>query len=201
MNCNICKLPNRDLLNKVEFLLDANSGTISAQNKKDLIDQFPAYKKEIEEISDQDANIHWNFHQTIARAAKACDHLEKEDSEKEKPPVSSLTNDIGKDEATALYELLNGQAATFNVLSKKVNRALEEASAEDMTGMLIHPNTSIFYKELSDSIRATVREIVNFNVTVNGSKNGALEGLKALAAAIGGSKEQPIEDKSTKEYD
>ena len=40
----------------------------------------------------------------------------------------------------------------------------------------------LFYKDIGDSIRSTVKELRELNNALNGKKDTALEGLKAIAA-------------------
>lgn len=117
-------------------------------------------------------SIHFNFHQSIASTEK------EEDDD-----ASSLASDVGKDEADVLYQMLTEQAATFTGLNNKINKAITEHDG-DMTTLFINPNTAQFYKDLGEGMRATVRELRELNVSLNGKKDGALDGLRALAQAL-----------------
>ena len=103
-------------------------------------------------------------------------------------------------------DLLNTQYATFTAITHKINSAITRAKADEMTGLLINPGTAQFYKELGDSVRATVRELRELNTAVNGKQDGALEGLKALAAAFGANNGQagnnePVDEQTTTMFD
>ena len=69
-------------------------------------------------------------------------------------------------------------------ITNKINGAIIHAKNDELTGLLINPGPAQFYKELGDSVRATVRELRELNTAVNGKQDGALEGLKALAGAL-----------------
>lgn len=191
MSCNICKIKNVELLNKIEQILDDCRGSLSIEYKNKLKKEFPDYTNDIDAITDNDCSIHWNFHQSIAREAEIETVVES--------APASLTKDIGKDEAAILYEVLNKQVATFNCLTNKINKVISENDS-GLQGLIINPTTTQFYKDIGDSIRANVKEIRELNGQINGSKNGALEGLKALAQALAPAQNaQPA--MTTEEYD
>lgn len=190
MLCNICKISSKALLSALELTLAKTHGLLSIETRKLLIEQFPDFTDCINKLTQQDCDIHYNFHQTISRCANAFSIIPKvgaNASEEQDETAASITNDIGKDEAETLYELLNTQAATFNVLSNRINSTLSESDS-DLTVMLINPGTTNFYKELAESMRSTVKEIRELNASLNGKQDGTLEGLKALAAAFGSAK-------------
>lgn len=199
MYCNICKIDKLALRTRIENLLEVNSGILTDKDKADLIAEFPDQKEAIQKITDQDCNMHWNFHQSIMR-----EPIHAAVVNEKMPKGESLAGDIQKDEAFVLYEMMNTQAATFNLFTKKINTALMDEDA-DVSGIIVNPNTSMLYKEIGESLRATIREIRGMNVEVNGSKSGSNEGLKALAKAILGGKDTPEEkeeeDLTTKEFD
>ena len=175
--CVICNIKNKKLLNKIEDFLDGNQGILTQDNRVELSNEFEEFNS-LKFTVDQ-LKIHWNFHQTIKR--EACGDFEKADTGDS--TFKSLANDIDKDEGDVLSELLNSQAATFNCLTNKINKAIEEHNG-DLTAMVIHPNTAQFYNDLAGSIRSTVKELRELNIAINGAKDGAMEGLKALARAL-----------------
>lgn len=182
MTCKICALDSKKVRDAVEIALLKNSGTLFAKDKEELALQFPEYEAKIREITDQDCDMHFNFHQTIARMPK---------TEKTEPAAknnASLAGDIGKDEAAVLYEMLNAQAATFNALNTRIVNQIKDAEKEDGTKLLLHPTTVQFYREIADSVRATVRAIGDLNTALNGQKDGSFDGLMALAQALNGSR-------------
>lgn len=194
MTCTICSIRKVELKRTVEQLLEQNNGVLSSENKNALKGQFPDDVEVIDGINAQDCSIHWNFHQTITREAEA-NIVVKEGNN------STLAADVNKDEGFALYELLNNQAATFNCLSRKIDKTIEKA--EDAKDIMFNPNVLQFYRDTADSIRATVRELKDLNTAVNGNGDSSLEGLKALAVALTVnkgpvSKEQQM---TTDEYD
>lgn len=210
MKCAICSIGNKELLQEIEYLLEVNNGMLSNKNKIELIEKYPAYKAAIEKISDQDCNMHWNFHQSVDRPVEIFGNPNTENKEEssEKPTVASLTADIAKDEATILYEVLNAQAATFRCLDRKMKRAIEKADTDEdgMSQIIVNPNTVIMYNEIASSIRGTVREIRDLNKELNGKGEDPLAGMKALAAALSFNNlvkpEGRVEpDMSTKEFD
>lgn len=170
MFCKICKSDHRE---EIENLLSMNNGSLNASD----LTQY--------DLTAQECSIHFNFHQAI---------------QKTKEIEETLANDVGKDEADTLYQLLNQQAATMTLLNNKINKVLKE-NGDELNTMLIHPQVAQFYNELGESMRKTVGEIRNLNAAVNGSKDSAFEGLKALANAIGESTSHSEADLTTTMYD
>ena len=172
------------------------------KDKVELIEKYPAYKEAINKITDQDCNMHWNFHQSVDRPIEIFGN-KASDPEKpeEKPTVSSLTADIAKDEATILYEVLNAQAATFRCLDRKMKRAIEKADTDEdgMSQIIVNPNTVTMYNEIASSIRQTTREIREMNKELNGKGEDPLAGIKALAVALTASRPSSSSDPSAKE--
>lgn len=229
MTCNICAISNRKLLEAIENKLHTNKGTLSDYDKSELLEDFPEFAKEIKAIDEQSCYLHFNFHMQIARVPKL--HTELAGScvvptnlsggeNGEKPAGESgagastssisepqksggrLVDEIRCDEAEILYEVLNMQAATFSALSNKINKALTMNDEEhDPKMMFIHPETRQFYNELGNSIRSTVKEIRETHKAINGEKDGALDGLKAIAAAIHGVAHTGEDDMTTKDFD
>lgn len=196
MQCKICALSNSDLIDDIERAL-LETGALLNSTKERLKEQYPQYADEIQKITDQDCRIHFNFHQRITRAARAlptaeeqavldnnASHSQNTSSVKAgRRNTATLAGDIGKDEAEVLYELLNSQAATFNALTARINEAVTECE-HDMNVLVIHPETINFYNALTQSMRLTVRELRDLDVAKNGEKDGAAEGLKALAMML-----------------
>lgn len=177
MICSICNLKNVKLQNEIEKLLDANKGYLSDADKKELKTKYPNDVEAIQSIKESDCMLHWNFHQ----AANYIDDINDSNNVSDEP-MSSLARDINKNEAGVLYDLMNKQAATFNCLTNKINKALLDE--EDTSLSIISPNVLEFYRDLGNSIRATVKELRELNTDLNGSKGGTFEGLKALAHAL-----------------
>ena len=182
MSCKICSITNGKLRQAIENDLIQFDGTLSQSTKAKLCTEFPEQAAVIDTISAKDCEMHFNFHQVIGRSAQACSIPVVD----EESPSTSLAGDVGKDEAGVLLDLLNTQYATFTAMTNKINGAIKQAKAEELTGLLINPGTAQFYKELGDSVRATVRELRELNAAINGRRDGALEGLKALAVALHG---------------
>lgn len=180
MSCKICSIINGKLRKAIEDNLVQFDGTLHTKAKEDLKASYPDFGEAIDAISAHDCEIHFNFHQAAGRTVQ---HLSAADVG-EVQQSTSLASDVGKDEAEILLELLNTQYATFTAITNKINGAIKRAKTDEMTGLLINPGTAQFYKELGDSVRATVREIRELNTAVNGKQDGALEGLKALAGAL-----------------
>lgn len=201
MACNICTINNRALRNKIEYYLDANDGILSENNTRDLVDEFPMHTKEIRNITSQDCNLHWNFHRSAERTPTV--YSIKDDEGNVVETEASFAADVGKDEVSLLNEVMQKQHATFTLLTNKINSAIEKSDRDDLSQMIIHPNTLIFYKDVCDSLRMNCRAIVDANTAVNTSKDGALAGLKALADAFKGSTpaNEDAGDLSTKRYD
>lgn len=203
MKCAICSIGNKELLQEIEYLLEVNDGMLHNKDKVELIEKYPAYKEAINKITDQDCNMHWNFHQSVDRPIEIFGNVNTEKSEgsAEKPTVSSLTADIAKDEATILYEVLNAQAATFRCLDRKIKRAIEKADTDDdgMSQIIVNPNTVNMYNEVASSIRQTTREIREMNKELNGKGEDPLAGIKALAVALTASRPTSSSDPSAKE--
>lgn len=182
MSCKICSIINGKLRQELEDALIQFDGTLPNNTKAKLCEKYPEFVPVLDAISAHDCEMHFNFHQAVGRCAQPCS-ISKEDEEAQRG--TSLASDVGKDEAEILLELLNTQYATFTALTNKINGAITRAKADEMTGLLINPGTAQFYKELGDSVRSTVRELRELNTAVNGKRDGALEGLVALAAALG----------------
>lgn len=195
MVCRICALNNHKLINEIEHILAKNSGKLFTREVTKLCEEYPAYVEQLKAITDRDSSIHFNFHQQVVRCPSSI-----EDGEATKG--SRLVDDIGKDEAEVLYDLLNQQAATFTALSKKINDTIIN-NDRDSSALLVHPETTRLYETITMSMRATVRELRELDLAKNGEKDGAVEGLKALAAAIVNSKtaKSVDEDMTTKEFD
>ena len=192
MSCIICSLDAK-LRADVEKCLSAHGGILSTSDKKDLSAKYPEQDKVIMGITDTDCKMHWNFHQADAHEPQ---HYENDD----KDSKSSIAADTGKDEGEVLFDMLNKQAATFNMLTRRINEALEDKE-KDLSSMIINPANAQLYLDTGESIRKTVESIRDLNIAVNGSKNGASEGLKALVGAIAaGVKAGNSVDQSTTEY-
>ncbi len=184
MACIICSLRNIELQNDIERLLDINQGFIPEDAKKELKIKYPNEADTISKISQQEYTMHWNFHQSSSYLP--AQYSVPAESKKES---HSLRDDIGKNEATVLYDMMSKQMETFNRLTHKINNAIDNEES-DVSHAIINPIVSDFYKGLTDSMRATVKELRELNDTVNGKTNGSLDGLKAIALAIS----QPLDN-------
>lgn len=193
MICRICALDSKKVRDAVEIALLEGDGMIFQSKREELMAQFPEYAEKIGMISDQDCSLHFNFHQTISRLPKAREITAEDPAAKN---GASLASDIGKDEAAVLYEVLNAQAATFNVLNTRIVNQIKDAEKEDGTKLLLHPTTIQFYKEVADSVRATVRAIGDLNLSLNGQKDSSLDGLLALAKVLDGSRNKEEQAKT-----
>ena len=191
MSCRICSITNGKLRQALESALVQFDGTLPQNTKAKLCEEYPEHVSILDSINACDCEMHFNFHQAIGRAAHSRSIASDKDGG-EAQVSTSLADDVGKDEAEVLLELLNTQYATFTAITNKINGAIQRAKADEMTGLLINPGTAQFYKELGDSVRATVRELRELNTAVNGKQDGALEGLKALAGALCADKSQPV---------
>ena len=208
MTCKICEIANKKIIDAIELKLAQSKGSLSTSDMTELIATFPEHKNRIEKIDTQACTIHFNFHQRISRvpyetvAAEDPASVDQCSIETEKKN-RSLTDDIGKDEAEVLYELLNSQAATFNALTNHVNKILL-AKEIDTNTMLMHPETLKFYDTLATSMRSTVREIKELNHSLNGEKDSTSDSIVALVKAIRGPSEEEKQkeaDMTTKEFD
>lgn len=187
MTCKICAIGSKKVRDALEIKLLEGQGTLFMDDKEELALEFPEFAKEIRALNDQDCSLHFNFHQSISRVPKVKLPSEKLEEPK-KNCGASLAEDIGKDEADTLYEVLNAQAATFTLLNNRIAMQIKDAEKDDGTKLLLHPSTTKFYGELADSIRATVKAIGELNVALNGQKDGSMDGLLALAAALNSSR-------------
>lgn len=180
MPCSICKIKNPALLGAVESYLSENHGVLTAENIKKLKQEFTTESDiaDIQAIKSEDYSIHWNFHQVVM-------------SEPLEQSTKTLASDVDRSEAEILYNLMDKQVATFNCLTNKINDAIAKNDS-GLQGLIINPTTAQFYNDIAASIRANVKEIRELDAQKNGSKGGALEGLKALAAAI-----QPTQPENT----
>jgi hypothetical protein len=197
--CNICKLKNVKLQDAVEHCLQANGGTLSRQDRRELATTFnyiSGVEEKLDAITAEDCDMHWHFHQAISYLTT--DENENGNATDAETERSTLARDVGKGEAEVLFDLMNKQAATFNCLTNKINKTLLDEEV-DISHAMIHPNVATFYKDLGDSIRSTINAIRELNITVNGEKNGALEGLKALANALG--PQNTTSDMTTNKFD
>ena len=207
MSCKICSIINGKLRQAIEDALIQFDGTIPASIKNKLCEEFPEHNDALENINAHDCEVHFNFHQAIGRSVCKLATSSNTGAE-ETHQSSSLAGDVGKDEAEILLELLNTQYATFTAITNKINGAIKRAKVDELTGLLINPGTAQFYKELGDSVRATVRELRELNTAVNGKQDGALEGLKALAGALSANRTSavaavaaPVDDMTTTMFD
>lgn len=187
MSCIICSLRNIELQNDIERLLDINQGYLPEDSKKELKAKYPEDAETIAKISQQEFMMHWNFHQSSSYlpAQVSTAVAGKQESH-------SLRDDIKKDEATVLYDIMSKQMETFNRLTHKINDAIDNEES-DVSHVIVNPVVAEFYKGLTDSMRATVKELRELNDTVNGKTNGSLDGLKAIALAIS----QPLDNVQT----
>lgn len=184
MSCIICSLRNIDLQNDIERLLDINQGYITDEAKKELKVKYPNEAEIIGKISQQEYLMHWNFHQSSSYLPAQVNV-----SNDNKQESKSLRDDIGKSEAAVLYDIMSKQMETFNRLTHKINDAIDSEES-DVSHVIINPVVGDFYKGLTDSMRATIKELRELNDTVNGKTNGSLDGLKAIALAIS----QPLDN-------
>ena len=186
MICRICAIDSKKVRDAIEIELLKNQGTLFRTDVEKLCAQFPEYAEKIMSLTDNDCSLHYNFHQSISRIPQVKNVVKTEEAKDRNG--ASLASDIGKDEAEVLYEVLNAQAATFTLLNNRIAMQIRDAEHEDGTKLLLHPNTAQFYKETADSIRATVKAIGELNLALNGQKDGALDGLMALAKALDSSR-------------
>lgn len=150
---------------------------------------------------------------SLADAPLSIEPASVEAAERCQVQPARLVDQLKLDETEILYELLNMQAATMTVLSNKINEEFAKKDDEHQARMLlINPETRQFYADLGNSIRATVKEIRETHLAMNGEKDSAVDGLKAIAAAIHGTNQpkqptdpnqsnQPVDDMTTKAFD
>lgn len=190
--CNICSINSRAVRNRIEQYLAESGGFLSIDTKESLIKEFPEFEAAIYKITAKDCEIHYGFHQSIV-AALPRDMLELDET---------LAKDVGKTEAEILYQLLCQQAATMTALTNKINDQLQLLDGP-LNGLFINPATADFYDRLGDSMRRTVEQIDKMNMNLNGKKDGALDGLMALAKALHGndSDAEQSGQLTTTEYD
>lgn len=202
--CTICKIKNVQLVEEIERRLNTNAGSLTDKDKKELVQNFASEPTEeaakleaiINGLTPNECSLHWNFHQAVAIAPPEVEATDGNEDNGEqtgvRKPMGSLAADVGKSEAAVLYGLLGKQMATFNALTNRMNETLaalgesDEDKAQALSIPVIHPSMATFYNELAGSIRATTKEIRELNAAVNGQANPAMEGLKALAAALHG---------------
>lgn len=177
MSCSICALKNNDLKRTIESFLLANGGVLNSANRSQLKYMFSEDAEAIDNITDTDCTNHFNFHYAQSREPEVTTPQEQGAKK------SSLTADINKDEANILYELANTQMATFNLLTNRINEALQNPD-DEMSSTILHPTAVQLYRETAESIRETVANIKDLNSSINGSADSATEGLKALAHAL-----------------
>lgn len=188
MACLICSLKNIKLRNEIERRLDINAGILSDMDKKELRED-PDFVNDIEvinKLTNQECELHWNFHQSSGFAPCSIDFPrddEPQGGKLETAKPKSIKDEIGRNEAVVLYDLMSKQMETFNCLSKKINSALSD-SESDLTCAVVNPVMLDFYKNLTADIRDAVKAIKELNSAVNGEKSGSLEGLKAIAVAL-----------------
>ena len=174
MKCRICEIKNKDLLFDLESCLEKSGGILSSQDKNELNKKYPD-DNIVNKLTDEECELHWNFH--MAPSYDMPIVISNEEDAKD-----SLAKDINKDEASILYDLAKKQTATFNLITNKLNNAIKDN--DDVNELALPTNLLILYRETAGSIRDTVKLIKDINVDINGSKSGALEGLKALANAL-----------------
>jgi len=190
MKCRICEIKNKDLLFDLESCLEKSGGILSSQDKNELNKKYPD-EDIINKLTDEECELHWNFHMAPSYDMPAA-------SPDEEAVKDSLTRDINKDEASILYDLAKKQTATFNLITNKLNNTIKDS--DDINELALPTNLLALYRETAGSIRETVKLIKDINVDINGSKSGALEGLKALANALKDNGEEK-KDLSTDKFD
>ena len=192
MQCQICSLPNEQLIAAIEQKLSEGNGYLTIQAKNQLIKAFPEHKEAIKALDDQSCSVHFNFHQKVTLfpnfSSTGANGNNDEQTTKTNRP-GSIAGDIKKNEASILYDTLNMQAATLTALNNAINESLTKQLKEgdgDLKQLILHPETRAFYKELTDSIRSTAKELREMHATINGEKDPSVDGLKAIAEAIHG---------------
>lgn len=195
MSCRICSITNGKVRQAIEDALVQFDGAFPNSVKAKLCEEYPEFVQTLSSIDAHDCEMHFNFHQAAGRSAQSCSIALPEESQQ----GTSIASDVGKDEAEILLDLLNTQYATFTALTNKINNTIVRATPGELTGLLVNPGTAQFYKELGDSVRATVRELRELNAAINGKQDGSLEGLKALALALGGN--QSVAEQTTAAFD
>lgn len=185
MSCLICSLKNVELQNDIERRLEINSGYLNEDDKKEL-KANPKYKDYIDiinKLTPHECEVHWNFHQSSSFAPSSIGSTRVATVDEEPAKPTSIKDEIARDEATVLYDLMAKQMSTFNCLSKKINAALTDGDS-DMTCAIVNPVMLEFYKGLTADIRDDIKALRELNQAVNGEKSGSLEGLKAIAVAL-----------------
>ncbi len=192
MTCKICQIANNSIVERIEHAMLETGGELPAQEIRKLCKDFPELATDLKAINNNDCTLHFNFHQQSTRRIKTFSIASD---------VKTLAQDVGKDEAELLYEFLNVQMGTLNGVNNALNDALLNRD-KDLSAMFVHPTTLDFYRDLGNSIRATARELRELNSSINGSKDSAVEGLKALALALRPESEADnAETMETKEFD
>lgn len=189
MSCLICSLKNVALQNEIERRLDINAGYLTEDDKKEL-KANPDFSDSIDiinKLTPQECEVHWNFHQSSSFAPSSIgsqrDLAAQSEDSIEQSKTKSIRNEINRDEASVLYDLMAKQMSTFNALSKKINSALVDGES-DLTCAIVNPVMLEFYKSLTADIRDDVKALRELNQAINGEKSGSLEGLKAIAVAL-----------------
>ena len=159
MRCSICSIQNKALREEIEQYLLINDGFLSDANKTLLKDKYPNEVSVIDGITTNDCTLHFNFHIVEARVSSL---VTKPAKEGEEAKSASLAEDVGKDEAQILSELANTQMATFNLLTKKINNALQDDD-NDASIAVVHPTLIQLYRETADSVRSSVKSIQDLN--------------------------------------
>ena len=120
MKCTICSIDNKELRGEIEALLEQNSGCLSTKEKQELKVKYNSEKEiaQIDAITDNDCTVHWNFHQVIQREIPhgiqdSKDILESTEASKADKGGFSLADDIDKDEAQILYEVICSKSGNF----------------------------------------------------------------------------------------
>ena len=185
MACLICSLKDVNLQNDIERRLDINHGYLTEDDKKELKanPKYSQYVDIINKLTPQECEVHWNFHQSSSFAPSSIGSAQVATVDKETTKPTSIRDEIARDEATILYDLMAKQMATFNCLTKKINAALSDGDS-DMTCAIVNPVMLEFYKGLTADIRDDVKALRELNQAINGEKSGSLEGLKAIAVAL-----------------
>lgn len=168
MTCPICEHPQRTA---IENAVLSCSSDHDSETLQDIADEY--------NISLNALKVHMVMHASLGFVNR------QEDDQ----PVDTLARKCKVREADILSEVANEYLVTLKNLGRRINKHLSSDSEEVQAEKLITKPIADMYIGIGGEIRATVKTISELDQALHGPKTGANDGIAALAAMIGQSRQ------------
>ena len=204
--CSICKIKNVRLLEEIERRLNANAGSLTDKDKKELVQNFAtdaansveAAKLEdtINNLTPSECSLHWNFHQAVIVEAPSAivpgdaDYSDADDTIST-DAIESTTNQAGK--VTGVRKPMGSLAADvgkseaavlYGLLGKQM--ATFNALTNRMNETLVALGESDEDKTQALSLPVIHPSMAAFYNELAGSIRATTKELRELNAAVNG---------------